>query len=395
MSGEPPGGTGAGWAWVDHLRAGGTTPWAAYDARAAAASDDRSPGSGPAGGTGPAGVLPGAAQLEVLRRLNERQDAALPADLVDRVLGSSGPGRGQPERSLRGVGDGTRFGPRPADPGRLGTAELIRVTVGVLAELALAVPPQAGIEAVAVRVPWRRDHRLLGDPVLADGVRRALDAAGHRRGLRPPVALVLGRDLGTLLAEVWRWRVTQGATPTWRWWVAHWARRDELPPRADLAALAGQWAERVGAGHVHVVLGPDPAADAGRLVGHRGALVAPYASLVPAPDGLEVLRRANAALRVMVSPERHRAVLDEVLLPAVCAHAGPAGDAPAVPEEQRDWVRGRAERLRAEVLAGGYPVHGDPDALLPAFGGRPGTATPEAVLDVALRTLLTVKEADR
>lgn len=388
MSGDPAGGSAAGWAWVEHLRAGGTTPWGEYAGGAAAAGGaDRAAGHG-------GRTLPGAAQLEVLRRLNRRHGGAVPADLADRVLGASGPGRGQPDRSLAGVGDGTRFGPPPAEPERIDPDELTRIAVGVLAELALAVPGSTSSRAEPMRAPWRRDHRLVGDPVLADGLRAALRAAGHRRGRRKPVVVVLGRDLGTLLADVWRWRVLHGATPSWPWWIAHWQRRDELPPRADLAALARTWSAGDGAGRVHVVLEPDPAATTARLVGHRGALVPSYA--LPGPVALEVLRRTNAVLRVLVPVERHVDVLDRVLVPLTARHDTTPAAGPAVPDDLRDWVRGHAERLRVDLADGGYPVHGDPETLLPdGAAPAPGAPAPEAVLDVALGALLSVKEAGR
>ena len=60
-----------------------------------------------------------------------------------------------------------------------------------------------------------------------------------------------------VLADTWTWRVQHRVTPSWAWWVGHWARRDELPPRVDLAAVAARWAARVGRDRVHLVLGDD------------------------------------------------------------------------------------------------------------------------------------------
>ena len=51
--------------WAQHLRSGGSTPWAAWPAVAPASSGDVL--------TGP---LPGAAQLEVVRRLAAARDRA-------------------------------------------------------------------------------------------------------------------------------------------------------------------------------------------------------------------------------------------------------------------------------------------------------------------------------
>jgi len=75
------------WAWVAHLRSGGTTPWRAWTA-ADAPDRDRFARGGR--------YLPGAQQLELLRRLNA---AGRPtASLVDRVLNASAPGRGRAPR---------------------------------------------------------------------------------------------------------------------------------------------------------------------------------------------------------------------------------------------------------------------------------------------------------
>ncbi|MEC9052271.1 MAG: hypothetical protein VX747_07415, partial [Actinomycetota bacterium] len=73
-------------AWVAHLREGGTTPWAEW--------------AGTVDGPTPP-VLPGAQQLELLRRVNQR--AAVPDALVERVLTASAAGRGRPDLELVGA----------------------------------------------------------------------------------------------------------------------------------------------------------------------------------------------------------------------------------------------------------------------------------------------------
>ena len=57
---------------------------------------------------------------------------------------------------------------------------------------------------------------------------------------------------------------------------------------------------------------------------------------------------------------------------------------PVVPPEHRDWVEDAAFGLRQRLLHGGYPVDGDPDAVLPVFAERE-TAS---VLDLAIELLL-------
>ncbi|MDO9457564.1 hypothetical protein, partial [Nocardioides sp.] len=126
------------WGWVASLRDGGTTPWAAWTAEA-----DRT-----------SRLLPGAQQLEVLRRVNLAYAAAGRRPdpvLVERVVTASAPGRGRPDLELVGAVAETAYGPRPVDPADLPADELLRVTTNLLAEdlVAAGVPPQP-------RPRWRR-----------------------------------------------------------------------------------------------------------------------------------------------------------------------------------------------------------------------------------------------
>lgn len=370
------------WAWVAHLRAGGTTPWAEFHQE-----------------TEPHGPwLPGAIQLEVARRLNlVRRDSAL----VDRILDSSAPGRGQPDLELLGAGEGRRFGPPPVDPAALPPAELVRMAVGVLAEMVAETDVAPGVSGSGTRstqpsgAPWRQAFHLVGNPFAADETRAALRSAGKLSGRRAPVALVIADDLDTMLADLWAWRVRHTVHADWPWWVANWARKDQLPPRLNLPRVLRTWADRVGVSRVHVVVGPEPAAEVARLLGVRRPLAAPLRP--PSPEATAVVRHTNAVLRVIVDEDRHQRLLDGVLLPVL---AEERGRRTAVPAEHRDWVRRRAGMLRDGLLSGEYPVHGDPDLLVPADrepdGRENGTGpTDEGILDVALRALLGVKEAGR
>ena len=110
------------WAWIAHLREGGTTPWRDWSSFSA---DDQGR------------YLPGAQQLELLRRLNLAGHPS-PA-LVERVLAASAPGRGRPDLELVGVDETRRFGPPAVDPAELSDDELLRVATGLLA-LDLASP---------------------------------------------------------------------------------------------------------------------------------------------------------------------------------------------------------------------------------------------------------------
>ncbi|WP_296601810.1 hypothetical protein, partial [Nocardioides sp.] len=138
------------WGWVAHLEAGGTTPWRDW-------SQEGRPGGR---------VLPGAQQLELLRRLNL---AGGPSPrLAARVLEASAPGRGRPDLELEGAVDALAFGPPPVDPAALPDDELLRVAAGLIAEdLAHEGPQEGPPERAAVAWPLRRRrhrYRLVGDP---------------------------------------------------------------------------------------------------------------------------------------------------------------------------------------------------------------------------------------
>jgi hypothetical protein len=349
------------WGWVAHLRAGGTTPWAAWS-----------------GAADPAGwALPGAQQLELLRRLNA---AGRPTDLLaSRVLEASAPGRGRPDLELVGAAEVHRFGPPPVDPGELPADELIRVATSVLADDVVAAGvPERRVEGS--RRPWRTRYRLVGDPWLADPVREALTARGRPPGGRGATVLVLGADLGQMLVDTWTARSFSDGAPGWDEWLGSFVARRQLPPRIDLVRAARHWAGGIGRGRVRIVL--DPAA-LPRLVGvRRGALPSPP---VLSADATELARRTGAVLGLLAVPDRRTALLREGLLPRLAADAGPRL---AVPARREEWVRRRAERMRETLVADGYPVVGDPDVLLPRpLAGVEGPRE-DQVLELALRLLL-------
>jgi hypothetical protein len=351
------------WGWVAHLRDGGTTPWREWT------------GAGPHGGA----YLPGAQQLELLRRLHL---AGRPTpELVERVLGASAPGRGAADLELVGVADHSPFGPRPVDPADLPEDELTRVATSLVAEDLVAAGTPERRPARYVR-PWRTRYRLVGDPWLADPARAALVARGRPPGGRGPVVLVLGTDLATMLTDAWTSRAFDDGCPPWREWLDPFTAGTRVPPRVDLERAAATWSRRVGRSHVRVVL--DPAA-LPRLVGVRRSLPAPPR---PAADAVELARRVAGVLGLLVLPDRRAELLRGTLLPRLLDAPG----APlAVPGEHAAWVADRAARMRDRLLRAGYPVHGDPDALLPrpdapaAAAGGPSDA---GVLALAVRLLL-------
>ena len=359
--------SGRGWAWCRHLRDGGTTPWSAW-----AGADAEAQGP----------YLPGAQQLELLRRLNHA--GRTPSELAHRVLTASAPGRGRPDLELVGAAPARGFGPLPVDPADLPDDELLRVATSLLAEDVVAAglpdPPRPGW----VR-PWRRAYRLAGDPWRAGPVREELVRRGRPPGGRRPLAVVLGADLHTLLRHAYTARVVGEGGPAWADWLARAAASNTLPPRADLAAVASRWEARVGRSRVRVVL--DDAA-LPRLLGTRRALPAPPE---PSAAAVDLARRVAAPLGLLVLPDRRAALLRRTLLPRLL-DADPDGAALTVPAQHTAWLADRAEWLREAVVSADYPVMGSPDGLRPApMAGDPDTGRTEsdaAVLALALRLLL-------
>lgn len=352
------------WGWVAALRTGDATPWQEWREPA----DRRGR------------YLPGAQQLELLRRLNL---AGRPSDrLIERVLTASAPGRGRPDLELVGAGADTRFGPRPVEPADLPDAELIRVASGLLAEdlVAAGVPDRP---APGLPRPWRRHYRLVGDPWLADPLRDELTRRGRPPGGRRSVVLVLGTDLAGLLGHAWTARSFDEGGAPWADWLGAQARHDRVPPRADLVRFAETWTGRVGRSRVEVVLDPERLP---RLVGvRRLAAGAPSYS----PDAVDLARRITAPLGLLVLPDE-RARLLRHRYGGWVAGTGPADL--RVPPHLHEWVQGAAVRMRDALLGAGYAVHGDPDQLVPDAPDV-GTVPDDAgVLELSVRLLL---ERDR
>lgn len=357
------------WGWVAHLREGGTTPWAAWH------------GEGDREGV----YLPGAQQLELLRRLHlaSREGRSQPSPrLVERVIDASAPGRGTPDLELVGATDESPFGPRPVDPADLADAELTRVATGLLAEdlVAAGAPPVP--EASFVR-PWRTRYRMVGDPWLADPARAALTGRGRPPGGRGSVVLVLGRDLATMLTDAWTSRCFDEGSLPWREWLDPFTVGPRVPPRIDLERAAATWARRLGPARVRVVLDPTTLP---RLVGVRRAL--PQAPDLAA-DAVDLARQVAAVLGLLVLPPLRRDLLRGTLLPRLVDAPGPRL---LLPAEHAAWATQRAERMRDRLLRAGYAVHGDLDLLVPrpeavAPAGASGP-TEAGVLALAVRLLL-------
>jgi hypothetical protein len=379
----------------------------------------------PASGDG-AGPLPGAAQLEVVRRLAARREAAGDRDapaaeasggwftaLADTVLGRSGPGRGAGEIPLAEPAyegapvSGTPAGTPAADPAAVPDSELLRVCVGALAELlvtgAVGTRPGGSSSGAAAsraatagaasagrqpgttrasglrRLPLRRRVTVVGAPdARGETSVRALRRAGllttpdAETPARPRVVVAVA-PLEHLLAQAWSARVQHGAAVRWSSFVERVLRADRPPPGIDLPAVAARWADQVGARRVALApAGPGLTSS----LDERRAVLEPVA--------VDLLRRLIAVLNVRVSAERHRLLRGQVV--ALLA-ARTSVQQLGVPTAHTAWVRDHAARMSEALAAGGYSVLGASDlpALLPGAGGPTRRSIGAAeVLDLAL-----------
>jgi hypothetical protein len=348
------------WGWVAHLRDGGTTAWSAWGSGAGA---DEQFGR----------YLPGAQQLELLRRLNQQQ---LPSpELAERVLSASAPGRGRPDLGLVGVLPASAFGPPPVDPSALPADELVRVATALIAEDVVA----AG-DPLAPRQPrvLRRRYRLLGDPEVVTPLRDALVADGRPPGGRRGTVVVAGSDLGSMLVHLWTARSLGAGVRPWPDWLRLEQRRAEVPQRIDLASRAADWVTRVGVDRVQGVF--DHPRLVARLVGRRrrAATVPPLSA-----DAVELARRTAPVVGTLATPERRTALMWHRLRPVLASYPGPAL---RLPQRHRPWIVETTAELRRRLAAGNYAVHGVlRDPVEQRGAGMPDD---ERVLDLAIRVLL-------
>lgn len=344
------------WGWVAHLRSGGTTPWTRWSAEAPAT----------------ARVLPGAQQLELLRRLNLA--GPVPPGLAERVLVAPASGRGKPDLPLAGDLPHPVYGPQPVDPAELPADELVRVATSLLAEdlVALGVPAPA---APRPR-PWRRHYRFLGDPLLAASHREHLVSRGRPPGGRGGQVLVLAGPLDRMLADTWTRRCFERGSGAWPQWLRFWRERGELPPRIDLPRAIEALHRRREL--VRVVT------DQQRLPGLLGVASLPPVRR-PGADAAELARRIAGVTGLLAEPQHRADLMSRTLWPRMPA----TGTAPvAVPAEHREWLERCAARMARQLRRAGYPVVGDLAALAPSGAVAAPGDLDAAVLALAVRMLV-------
>lgn len=317
-------------------------------------------------------VLPTAAHLELLRRLEEwHLGEPLGPRLVDLVRTTPAAGRGEPE---------------PSED--LSARELLRVAVPALANAAAAFAT-SGVSRTAKRARRPRTQRVIGSSAQADAVRAALPAP--RRLARGPVVLVVGGPLEAMFGGVWSERVSAGSGVRWRRMWSRAQARAALPALVDLERVVATQLAAVGERRVHLVLAgtPDEAV----------TLAASALGLVPRPSGTEsarspvatdLLRRVNQVTAMRLpTPQREqvRQVLDELIGAGTVTSGLGSAQAPdvlGVPDAYRSWASRRASQLAMALRGSACAVHGDPAVVVPSSSEkRASSVTPEQTLRVA------------
>ncbi|HET6166480.1 MAG TPA: hypothetical protein VFE07_06595, partial [Marmoricola sp.] len=288
-------------AWAGRLREGATETWSEF------LSSD-TPWL-----VAEIGPLPGAAQLEVTRRLAAIGDLPDFESLADLVLGTAGPGRGLVDVPLPWPDHptGTRIGTPPVAPEQLPADELLRVCAGVLATLLAAEPDPPVVRRARPWRPWRPSFTLLGAPGTVATVRAALLERGLREGGARTTWFVLGGPLEDLMTQRWSARVRSGAAMRWQrmWRTA--AANDRLPPAIALPTIASHLADEFDAARVHVVLGEDATTSMAAVADVLGVSAGPMATRHDVL-GTDLLRRVNPVLGLAVGDARRRAIVDRV-----------------------------------------------------------------------------------
>ena len=298
--------------------------------------------------------FPAAQQLESLRRVNLAAGGRLDRAVADALLTDGITDRNRGDLPLSGE-EIAAFGPPAVDPATLPAADLLPVVVGPIARRLAA----GGAEPEPRRpLPFVRGWRPAGDPWLVEHLTAAQRRSGRARPGRR--TLVLAADLPTMAVHTWAMHAVSGGRLNLLTWLRERITPTRVPASLDLAGLARRSAEQVGARHTTIALDTRP-------LRH---LVAPPLD----QTAVEVARWVGRPLGVLAAPERRRALLLHVLLPRATRAPRMAG-AVTLPEPWHSRLTAYAETQRDALRAGGYPVLGSLDALLPAPAERP-TAFP-------------------
>ena len=328
----------------------------------------------------PRRVLPGAQQLELLRRLNLAGSSARPT-------GSNGPGLDSPtacsppplpvagSRTWRSSGWATSpYGPRPVDPRdaagrRAGPGRHQRARRGRRRRSACRLRRVAcgGSGTAGTGSPATRSR-----PPPCATTSRAVVA--RRVGRRPRRWSSAARS--TRCSPTCGPAAASSAAPAAGWsGCASGSSATTCPPRIDLPAVAAR--------HAQPADRPRPLEAAAASC----AYVACHRPSRPGADAAELARRIATVVGLLVPPDE-RADADDAHR---CCRGCPRRTAPpvGVPDEHREWVRAAAERMARRLSRAGYPVVGDPAVLVPTEApAGPSVAPTELVLELAVRMLV-------
>ena len=359
---EPPysrAGRARAWAWIAHLRAGGTTPWRSWTV-------DRRVRPGPVPARRPAARAAAPAQPgRPPARRRWWSGCSPPRRPVAAGPTSSWWG------STRRAGSDRRPSTRPS----------CRTTS------CCASPPGCSPRTWSPRrVPNQRDraeprtfrtrYELAGDPWLAASYTGQLVADGRPPGGGGRSVHVLGADLATMLAHTWAAGAFGTGGPSWPDFLARLRARRRLPRRVDLPGVVERFRARPHTGRVGVVL------DLGELPGLVGVR-----RLDPVPDvpahAAELARQVGAALSLLVLPAEQAALLTSVLRPRL---AGVAGALPVVPPRAPRLGRGRRLRPAAAAAARSLPCGGGSGPAPARWSGSPGPGEPAISADATPRS---------
>ncbi|WP_148572688.1 hypothetical protein [Nocardioides caldifontis] len=231
----------------------------------------------------------------------------------------------------------------------------------------------------------------------------ALAGVLRRARLDPEVVLTV-RNLASVLPSEWQQFLKHRLTTPYPAFLEEVRdRRGDAAAhfwtRQDYVAIAERWTRLCAPERFHVVVVPPMAEDPDAVFRFFAEAVGFPQSALRLPRGdvnaslgyveAEVYRRLNIALgsRLAEFEKEYQPAIRRVLLKGVLARK--ASGRITLPPEHVDWVRAEADRQRKGLLAGGYTVHGNPDALVPpADVAKPlPEVTEQQVADAAVATL--------
>ena len=215
------------------------------------------------------------------------------------------------------------------------------------------------------------------------------------------------RDLARVVPAMWQTALRSKQPLTWEQYAAALREPEQAGKVAqsfwqsqDAPVALQRWGRRVPTEHLHVVTVPRPGSPP-ELLWHRfcepvgidptGHDLEPKRSNPSLGTAeAELLRRLNAELKGSGIDATGWLYWVRWLGRALERREGMQKF--TLPADDLDWVSGRARQVVDGLRAGGYPVVGDLDDLLPqpvpeARAHHPSDTTPEATLDVAVEAL--------